>query len=228
MHTNVIRRDLILGRWTLILFMLMFSGYVAFGAYSTGRMGLITMFIVFSGFMAAFIPICLFAREDKFKAVATTCSLPVTRSAIIRARYTLSWILSVVFMAWFMVLGVMLPGSRVTAEHLLDVDTIGLSLTVMGALLACLLPFVLRFGLTGLILFLVVTQILGAISFMLAAFSGHRSFLDFLFRDLPSVIIGLRESAGAGRFYLQLLIVLVLLHGLSYMAALALFNRKEL
>ena len=57
------------------------------------------VFLIFSTLMCAFTPATMLVREDRYKVMALSCSLPVTRRTIVGARYALTGALTIVGLA---------------------------------------------------------------------------------------------------------------------------------
>ena len=90
-----------------------------------------------------------------------------------------------------------------------------------------MLPFTLRFGTAGLMIFLVTMQVIGIVLFMTVQLTD--SSLDR--RIVGGVIQAIRDAhAGLGRpaFELALVAALGLLVTLSYALSVRLFERREL
>ena len=86
---RVMKMDLILNRTALVSNLLIMTGFLTFmSSWEEGASK--GAFAFFAGIMMAFIPVMIVTREDKFKAMAMGCSLPVTRKTIVGARYLLA------------------------------------------------------------------------------------------------------------------------------------------
>jgi ABC-type transport system involved in multi-copper enzyme maturation permease subunit len=222
---RVIRKDLILNQTALLANLLIMTGFLCFmssweeGAPAGG-------FAFFSGIMMAFVPVTVITREDKFKAMALGCSLPVTRKAIVRSRYLLAVACSVLGISLAFLLGAFFPLSQLDYTQLFRPGTIFLALSVTTLLVAMLLPFTLRFGAMGLILVLGGFQVLGILALTLVKLkesSADRRLIDILVGS----VVDLHGQLGSGVFYLLLLFFLCGILIASYGLSLWVFRRRE-
>jgi len=227
MLRSLIVRDLVLTRRALIANGLIF---VAFLTYLALRGGGPRPYTFFASLMMFFLPVTVFTREDLAKSAAATCVLPVGRNEVVRARFLLSWLLMLTGVALAQTLGTVLPGSVVGGGVLFAPGHVVLALVTVGLASSLLLPFVIRFGFMGIIIFLVSTQGLGIV-FMLLAMSGSRGAT----RPIADVVAWIRASlaaakagAGAPLFYVGLLAVVAVVGWTSYRVSVALYRRKEL
>ena len=221
-------RDLVLSRRPLLL-----NGGVAaaFLVYSSLSVSSPHAYAVFAALMMLFLPIVISTREDLAKAMASTCALPVSRVEVVRARFLLSWLLSLAGLAVALAIGTFVPGSAVRGGVLLEVGNIALALTVVILASALLLPLVIRLGFMGVIACLVAAQGLGIVLMLLtmsgAGAAGRRSLRDGLAR-LASQIAAARTQAGEPLFFAGLAAALVVASYLSYRVGVALLRRREL
>src|SRR5512136_771667 len=116
-------------------------------------------YIVLTSVMSVFLPVTVIVREGKFHAAALTCSLPVTREEIVRARYGLSIGLGLCLMAVAIAVGLLCPWSRLAAAKLVAPQALLLALTMIVLEVALLLPLLLRFGWIGIIVLLIALQV---------------------------------------------------------------------
>jgi ABC-type transport system involved in multi-copper enzyme maturation permease subunit len=177
--------------------------------------------------MMAFVPVMVVTREDKFKAMALGCSLPVTRETIVRARYVMAIGAGVVGVALAFALGAFSPFSDLTAADLFRPGMVLRALSVTTLLLALLLPFTLRFGATGLILTLVSFQVLGILAFTMATVTGSISD-ENLVDSIVGTVAGLYGSLGPAGFYMSLALFLAAVLLASYALSVWIFRRREL
>jgi hypothetical protein len=222
---RVMRMDLIMNRTALLANLVIMTGFLAFmcsweeGA-SKGA------FAFFAGIMMAFIPVMIVTREDKFKAMALGCSLPVTRETIVRARYVLAVGSSVLGISLALTVGSLIPTSNFGAGELFQMGVVFLALSVTTLVVAILLPFTLRFGAMGLILVLVFFQVLGIVALTLA--KATESSADK--RLIDSIIQGVGDLyawAGPVGFYPGLLAFLSVVLLVSYALSVRVFRTRE-
>jgi ABC-type transport system involved in multi-copper enzyme maturation permease subunit len=184
-------------------------------------------FAFFCGIMMAFIPAMVVTREDKYKAMALGCSLPVTRKTIVRSRYLLA-VGSAVFGVFFaFLLGSFVPTTRLGPDVLFRLPIVLQALSVTILVISVLLPFTLRFGAMGLILVLAGFQVLGVVALTVVKIT--ESSVDK--RLIDGIIETVREIhawAGPEGFYLLLLVFLMAVVAVSYALSVRVFNRREL
>ncbi len=222
---KVMHLDLVLNRRILLInggLMLGFLAFVAAQADMTPRFVVLAATMMFS-----FAPVTMLVHEDKYKGMALSCSLPVARRTIVASRYTLAMGITLGGVLCAVTLVGMLPFSRLSWS---DLVTLGNALTAVaaaGVVYAFMLPFTLRFGTAGLMIFLVTMQVIGIVLFMTVQLTD--SSLDR--RIVGGVIQAIRDAhAGLGRpaFELALVAALGLLVTLSYALSVRLFERREL
>ena len=116
----------------------------------------------------------MLGREDKFKAGALVCSLPVTRDAIVASRYVGGWLVALTGVAvavaamWRLSLCGVRPLRPPTP--MLPVAVV----TVVGLTIALMLPLPLRFGIVGVFALLIGTQLLGVVVLLASALFDAR------------------------------------------------------
>jgi hypothetical protein len=189
---DLIRKDLILSRNAFLWTGLPFLVYLAIMA-SEPRVP-VREYLVLSAVLCALMPVSVFAREDKFKAAPLTFSLPATRRATVRARYALAAGCGASGMAVALALAMLWPWSRFEASVVLDPPTILFAFTAVVGLASLLMPLVFRFGLFGLIWFLVALQVLGVAATLAATLTGSlgvRPVLQVLGRLVEALHVGL-------------------------------------
>jgi len=220
-------RDLVLSRRTLLVNAACFA---AFLVYMALRGGGPRPYTFFASLMMLFLPVTIFTREDLARSAAATCVLPVSRDEVVRARFLLSWLLMATGVGLALALGTVLPGSRVGGGILFAPTHVAFALATVGLASSLLLPFVIRFGFMGIIVFLVSTQGLGIV-FMLLAMSGSRSTVFSLRHSIAWVRTALgaaRAYAGSPLYYAGLVAVVAAVSWASYRASVALFRHREL
>lgn len=225
MLREIIRKDLVLNRNAILLNNGIFAVMVAFMAHE--KMGG-TQYGFISSLLFSFPVITVLVREDKFKARALGCSLPVTGRRIVAGRYVLGLGAGLVGAALALLLPVVLPSSPIPTDEILNATTLLTSLTTVTLVTAVLIPFTIRFGLMGILVFLVGMQVLGVAAFSLArAFEGSMG---------PQHVIGAVADAvraahaflGATAFAIALLACLAVVAGISCQASMALFERRRM
>jgi hypothetical protein len=226
---------LLLREWILVRrALLAFVGiYLAFQAYFACRASSPRQYLVFASIYAAFLTLPLFLREEKFRATAWSCSMPVSRQDLVRARYLGAWIFVAVVLALALILAGVMPGSRVHVPAVLDPSTLLQTLAVVTVILALMFPFTIRFGALGVMIFLVGIQMLGAVVLLIAVKTGggsgaSKGLLSGGVAALGSGMAALRDLMGPAGFNAAAALCLLLANWLGYRLAVAMFRRREL
>jgi hypothetical protein len=140
----------------------------------------------------AFLPVMMIIREDKFRAGALACSLPVTRDAVVASRYLGGWLLalSAVALAILAVLALSLAGVRplLPPTPLMPVTAV----MVIGIALAIMMPVAIRYGSAGVMGLLAALQVLGVVALLASA------LLDV--PAIPGIESAVRGVARGGRW----------------------------
>ena len=223
---RVIRKDLILNRNALVTNAVLFMGFAAYLGWEPDTP--VTVYVWLTSLMFTFLSLTVIVREDKFRAAALTCSLPVTRRTIVRARYLLSLGLGVAGVAAALSLGALLPISQLPVDELLRGRTVLLAVTVVVLTLGVLLPFVVRFGFVGVFVFLIVPQVLGILVLVIGRLSGGRDPIRQVIGSVAATIQALQAQLGSLGFDVLLLVVISLVFGASYGLSQRVFAHREL
>lgn len=181
----------------------------------------------FAGLMAAVFPVALVTREDKAGAMALSCSLPVTRRTIVRARYVLGVALAVLGVFVALTIAALIPTSSVPASALFSRSPLLLALALALLFMSLMLPLTLRLGAMGLIVLMVVLQVIGVILLTVVQLTGSNADL-WLVTLLVDGVTRLRDALGVGPFQLLLLAGLGALVLASYALSVRVFQRREL
>jgi ABC-type transport system involved in multi-copper enzyme maturation permease subunit len=223
---DLVRKDIILGGRVLALNAGLFSAWFCFMLLQSDMSA--RAYVCLSAIMCAFLPITLIGREDKFKAQRLICSLPVTRSQVVLARYVEALLLGLVGMTVAIVMALALPWSHLQAADLLSGRTLLLAVTVVAVLVSLVLPMLQRFGLWGLIGLLVGLQVLGVVLTLLATLTKGPNPLHSAIRGLESSIVAYHVGLGAPAYAAVGMVSLFVLLTLSYAVALVAFEHRDL
>lgn len=224
---KILRLEFLFGRRQVLLVILMFSAYFA---YMAGRIDSPRLFIVMTSLMVGLsMPFVILGREDKFKTAALVCSLPVRRSTVVLGKYAATWIAIGLGLVYALVLTSVLPFSKIAVAEVLNLKTILVSVFLISLVFAVILPFTLRFGLTGVIILLVGTQLLGIVALVTAMIvrvpnNPLRVFLRAVERGLKTLLYH-EPTAG---FLLALLAAVLAINALSMLLGWALYARRDL
>ncbi len=167
-----IRRELIFNQTQLYIFagyMIIFWIWVDWQDISF-RFSLLFLSFVLPLFCAASIQ----AREERFKAWTLNCSLPTNRKTLILARLVTSWLLIFAALVFGLLFSALFQENPAFLSQFLELKSLLIFLLLSSLFLAFLLPFVIRFGLSGVIIGLVALQILGVITLLLTSMSGNK------------------------------------------------------
>ncbi len=175
-----------------------------------------------------FLPVMLLGREDKFRAGAQVCSLPVTRDAVVASRFVGGWMLALagVGIAVIAMAGLGLAGLQpfTPATSNLPIAVI----TTSGLAIAVMLPFAIRFGVAGTISLLVGLQVLGMTALLASALFGIRGgLISTTVRAARQIHAWLDGALGPAGVALVIVLAIVALNAAAYRLAAWLYRRRE-
>ena len=230
MLLNLIRRDWMLNTnallWSLGLF-------CVFQCYAVSRgINAPMMLLGISCVWASVIPIILFTREDRFRAVAWLCSLPVTRGDIVRARYIAAWVFMSAALLFVMLLLAFLPGSDISPARVFSWGTIFFVLGFLTFVTSVLLPFTIRYGFMGVLIFLVGAQVLGALVLVITTISrkggeAKRNLIREAIRGVSDTLMSLKDFLSPTPYFVLLAVVFIAINYGGYRLALTLFRSRQ-
>ena len=226
---------LLLREWILIrrALLAIVGIYIAFQAYFVCRASSPRQYLIFAAIYAAFLALPIFLREDRFHATAWSCTLPVCRQDLVRARFLGAWIIVAGNLALALVLAGFMPGRKVQVAAVFEPATLFLAAAAVTIVLALMLPFAIRFGLLGVMIFLVGFQIIGSAVLLIAVNTRgsartSKGILTGGIEALTDGLVSLRDLLSPPGFYLAVAAALILINWLGYRLAVALFRRREL
>jgi ABC-type transport system involved in multi-copper enzyme maturation permease subunit len=227
---TLLRRDLILNRYvvglTYPLWSVLWLGGPAMSGGDTMPFGL------WSGGVSlacAFLPVMMLIREDKFKAGALVCSLPVTRDAIVASRYLGGWLVALtgVAVAIAAMLALSLFGVRPLRPPtpMLPATVV----TVVGLAIALMLPMAIRFGMVGVFGLLIGTQLLGVVVLLAGAMFDARVVqgIEAAVKAIVSGSARLRDALGPAAYSAVLVAAVAVLNYASFRLSSLLYRRRE-
>jgi hypothetical protein len=228
MLLELLRKEFLLNKRHFALLAAVFGLYMGFMGWRAVSPGETRFSVVLSLVWLLVMPVTLFTREDKFQAVGFHCSLPVTRREFIRARYVLAWLLvgggAVLTGVYFLAA----PWSAVRWEWLIDPDTLCVAALFAGAGIALLLPFTVRFGVMGVVVFFAALQGLGVVFFLVAAVGGGQGFIRELLSGVATAYHMAQGNLGLLAFAGLLVAGLALMNVASYRLSVWVFGRRDL
>lgn len=219
---NLIRKDLLMFKTGFPVYLLVIIAVMALQTlrgFSTG------LCITFYCIYATILPTALIAIEDRIGAGPFNCSLPVTRSQIVRAKYVISWCMAVILT----LIGLALY-SAFAAESLWEAWTLataGQVLVTLSLGLALSLPILLRYGWWGLMGAFAAWMTLWALALPIISmlFPGLR--LENTFIAIPQFMTDVQTQLGAPLFLMTVLLAAVVFNLVSCKIAVALFQQRE-
>lgn len=223
---KVIKMDLILNQNVILINLVVFGAcLVAFSAMEPESLP--HVYAGMASFMMAFLPAVLVTREDKFNAMTLGCSLPVRRKTIVQARFVFSIGMAFLGIVLAFLLGAYLPTSNFQPRDLFAGVPLLVGFSGITLVLSVLLPFTLRFGMKGIMIFLIASQVLGVVALTLTQITDS---------DMDRRIIGAiggflarsYESFGATGFNLLVASCLAVLLTVSYLVSVRIFENREL
>ncbi|MAG58037.1 MAG: hypothetical protein CMJ83_17260 [Planctomycetes bacterium] len=225
MLRELIHKDLVLNRNALLLNNGLFAVMVTALAHQ-GIGG--QEYGFFSSLFFSFTAITVLVREDKFKARALGCSLPVTARGIVIGRYVLGPAAGGAGALFALSLPLVLPTSSIPGDQILAAETALTCISTITITLALLVPVTIRFGMFGILALLVGLQVLGVAAFALA-----RRFEDVALgpghavRWIASALGDAHAALGGLGFSLATLACLAIVSMLSCQASVAIFERRR-
>jgi hypothetical protein len=214
-------KDFHLHKRTIIVLGTLYPFYIGF---VSSRINSPRLFALMSAFMYAIVVLILYTREDKFKAAGLALSLPATRRRIILGRYATGWLLMIGSWILGTAISLLWPGPGLKADDLVGIGAVLLILSYMTAVVAVFQPLTVQFGLAGVLVFLVGTQILGVLAMM---FRASVRTIKTLLGSVGRGVDAAQASFGPAGAVAAVLIVLVLVNYLSFELSVLLFKRKE-
>lgn len=192
--------------------------------YMSSRIFSPRVFALMSAFMYAIVALLLYTREDRFKAVGLSVSLPATRRRVILGRYLMCWVL--MGGLWMLGAGISLlwPGPGLRTADLVGIGAILVALSYMTAFLALFQPLTIQFGPAGVMGFLVAMQVLGIVATM---FRFRLQTLKVLVGSVGRGVAWAQGALGPAGAAAGILAVLILVNYLSFELSILFFKRKE-
>jgi ABC-type transport system involved in multi-copper enzyme maturation permease subunit len=223
---KLLRMDYIFNHRQTLITLAIFSCFILF---AVNRIDSPRVFLVSISLMIGFaISLGSLGREDKFKTATLVCSLPVRRRTVVLSKYVSSWISMGVVLALSLALA-SLPLARIDVAEILTVKSLLTCLLLISVLAGFIIPFTIRFGLAGIIIFLVGGQLLGIVMLILAQFLGRgpnplRTVITAIERGLRSLLY--HEVTPV--FLLELLAAIAIVNAASFFASRAIYTRRDL
>ncbi len=224
---RLMRKDLLLSRGLLFAILGSIAANSLIWAIEGGRAGFV---LSFGSIIAAFLPIMISGRDDRYRTNAFACALPVSRRQIVLARYLLCPIL---FPAWMLCLVLLLwtfSGFRLPAE-LLRPDAYVTALGVQALAVAVFAPLMIRFGYKGFVYGLIGLQVVGLLVLVVGSRMGLAGGIRAFEGAIGGIGPGIRDlhaRMGDLTFFPAAVAVVAAAMGLSCLLSCALFRRRDL
>jgi hypothetical protein len=223
---KLLRMDYIFNHRQTLITLAIFSCFILF---AVNRIDSPRVFLVSISLMIGLaISLGSLGREDMFKTAALVCSLPVRRPTVVLSKYVASWISMGIVLGLSLAFA-SLPLARVDVTEVLTVKSLMICLLLISLLAGFIIPFTIRFGIVGIIAFLVGSQLLGIVALMLAQFLGRgpnplRTCITAVERGLRALLY--REPSPV--FLLGLLAAVLAINAASFFISRALYARRDL
>ncbi len=217
---EVVWKDLVLHRNTLLANALIFAA--TFGLLGTMADDSPRALAVFAGLMVAFAPVGIVTREDKARAMALSCSLPVTRRTIVRARYALGLALVIPGVLASLGVAAVVPTSLALGE-LFRPSMLLLAYSVALLVLALMFPLTLCLGAMGLIVLIAGFQVLGVVLLTLTQLT-HSNADKRILGAIVRFFTDAAATLGSPGFHVAAVAVLAAVLALSYRLSVFLFG----
>ena len=230
MLPKLLYREWILHRQVVAL---MFGIFGAYQIYAMMNMDSARGWVVFAAVYSAFLTAALFIREDKFRATGWTCILPIKRIELVRARFIASWVMVVAALGGATLLAAVLPGTKFPVSEIFDTSTLLIVAALTTLIFAWVLPFSIRFGMVGIMIFLVGAQLGGVLLLLIgsrmnrASGGGGRPIRTTL-AAISDALVSARETLSPTLFVVVVIVVLIVVNWLAFRFASFLFDRREL
>jgi len=205
-----------------LLWLFVWIGYAARDLNGAG------MATVLGSIAATLMTVTLGAREERFRANAVSFSLPVTRRDIVRHRYLAGHLVGVTAFFLTCLILLLVPWSKPTMAQVFDPRTVMFALVAVSLTIAMGMPFVLRFGVTGLFVGLGSLQLIGLLTFVVGTVVGGAFALRPVFQACERIIVTAHQNLGSAAYAIELLSVVGLVTWMSYRLSVWLIERRDL
>jgi len=227
---NLMWRDWVLHRPALVPMFLVLALLQIVGIQFAVDAPVLPLFI--GCFWACVLTMVPFAREHQFRTIAWSCTLPVTRADLVKARYVASWTLVAATLLIVFTATVLVPGSVDFLAPTIDLDAPLAAAAVLTVFIALMFPPVARYGPKGAAFLLIALNVLSPLVFVLSKVTGTQDEVEGVVlgaaANLAAQVGGVKAATPAPVFYLVVIAGLFFVNWLSYRVAVALFRNREL
>jgi hypothetical protein len=216
MVLRLILKDLMAYRKTIIVY---FLGVIILGNIFIFRYYPWHVYMMYGYLALAFISTYYSFSEKNRNTEVLTCSLPVTRSSIVKARYLVSAILTIGgLLLWIgnaYVAGLLHADARTVFDHVAHMKVLFMALFFISIYSSIFLPSVFSFRLMGTVITFIIALVTAVASVPLVFHPYGGSYNPYFeYRDLMSVSV--------------LFIILVGAPSISFIMSLRIYNSKDI
>ncbi len=222
---KVIKKDLILNRNVALINLAIMGATLLFLATMDEAFPP-RLFAGFGGVMMSALPAILVTREDKFDAMALGCSLPIRRRTIVQGRFVLSVGMAFLGLTVGFLLGAFVPFTAFAPGDLFVWGPILTGLSCMVIVLSFLLPVTLRFGVKGILIFLVGSQVLGVVLLTFVQITGSSADKRII-NAIVGFFVRLQDTLGSTGFNIFWILLMGTLLAASYRISVWAFEGRE-
>ncbi len=224
---NLLRLEFFFNRKWLTIVFFMFTGYFAWAVYQMSSPK--AVLVIISGMLGLVVSMGFQVREDKFKTAALVCSLPLRRSDIVLGKFTATWTVLVVGFIYTLGLIAVLPFSKISVGEIVTLKFVLISLALISLIFGLLMPFTIRFGMVGIIIFLVGSQVLGILLLLITRiFGNRRNFLGAIIQGIEGFLRFILNHEADPVFLAVLAASILVFNGTSFFLARALYVRRNI
>jgi hypothetical protein len=224
---KLLRLEYLFNRRQILIVLAIFTAYFTYMALSIESP---RVFLVATSLMLGLaIPFTFLGREDKFKTAALSCSLPVRRSTVVLGKFAATWAGIGLGLAYTLAFAAAVPVARFSIAEVLTPRALLISLFLISLVFSVILPFTIRFGLTGVIILLVSLQLLGILALLMTQLLGGAGHpLRAAFGAVEGGLRSLFAHRPTPGFLLTLLAVIVAVNAVSLIIGRVLYARRDL
>jgi ABC-type transport system involved in multi-copper enzyme maturation permease subunit len=224
---KILRLEYLFNRKQVLIVLAIFTAYFAYMVYQIDSP---RVFVVATSVMIGLtMPLAILGREDKFKTAALVCSLPVRRTTVVLGKYAVTWAAIGFGLGYALLFKAVFPFSKFSIGEILTARNLLVSFFLISLIFAVILPFTIRFGLTGIIILLVGSQLLGILALLLAQLlGGAKNPMRIFFRAVETGLRSLLTREATPGFLLTLLAAFIAVNAASLFISRILYSRRDL
>ena len=185
--------------------------------------------LAFGSFIAGLLPVMISGREDRNRANALACSLPVRRGQIVFARYLIGPVLYPIWAVLCALLAWLFGGSSFPLE-MLRPEALATGFAVLALTTAIMTPLIMQFGFFGFLYGLIGLQVLSLFILLAGPRLGLRSGILAIEDAIGGIgpgLRGLRNRMGDAAYFPAAFAAVAATIGLSCLLSCALYRRRD-